>query len=53
MYVRISAELRLQDAFKAHQQTPHYLRWKDTVTDAMSQPRQGVKHHSLFFDNGE
>lgn len=35
--------------FAKHQQTPHYLRWKERVADAMAQPRQGVKHHSLFF----
>ena len=35
--------------FKAHQQTEHYLRWKQTVADWMAQPRQGVKHHSIFF----
>jgi len=37
------------DGFKAHQQTEHYLKWKATVADMMAQPRQGVKHHSLFF----
>ena len=39
--------------FKAHQQTEHYLRWKQTVAEWMAQPRQGVKHHSLFFGDGE
>jgi len=34
--------------FAAHQQTQHYLRWKATVADWMAQPRQGVKHHSIF-----
>ena len=37
------------DDFREHQQTPHYLRWKQLVAEAMAQPRQGVKHHSLFF----
>jgi autoinducer 2-degrading protein len=41
------------DAFKAHQQTDHYLRWKATVADAMAQPRQGIKHHSIFFGDEE
>ena len=36
------------DAFKAHQQTGHYLAWKQTVADWMARPRQGVKHQSLF-----
>lgn len=40
---------RTQEDFTKHQQTPHYLRWKQTVADWMAQPRQGVKHHSLFF----
>lgn len=37
-----------EDGFKRHQQTPHYLRWRDTVADWMAQPRLGVKHVSLF-----
>jgi len=35
--------------FASHQQTEHYLRWKQAVADWMAQPRQGVKHRSLFF----
>lgn len=42
-----------KEDFTAHQQTAHYLRWKETVADWMAQPRQGVKHHSLFFGDGE
>lgn len=38
-----------KDEFVKHQQTEHYLRWKNAVADWMAQPRQGVKHHSLFF----
>ena len=41
-----------KDDFTAHQQTGHYLRWKDAVAEAMAQPRQGIKHHSLFFGDG-
>ena len=41
-----------QDDFVKHQQTEHYLRWKQTVADWMAQPRQGVKHQSLFFGDG-
>jgi autoinducer 2-degrading protein len=33
----------------AHQQTPHYLRWREKVTDWMAQPRQGVRHLPLFY----
>jgi autoinducer 2-degrading protein len=34
-------------AFKAHQQTPHYLKWKETVAPMMAAPRVGEKHTSL------
>lgn len=44
---------RSKDDFTAHQQTDHYLRWKQTVADWMAQPRRGVKHNSLFFGDGE
>ena len=43
---------RSKDDFTAHQQTEHYLRWKQTVADWMAQPRQGVKHTSIFFGDG-
>ena len=36
------------EAFSAHQQTEHYLTWRQAVADLMAQPRQGVKFHSLF-----
>jgi autoinducer 2-degrading protein len=42
-----------KDDFTKHQQTEHYLRWKQTVADAMAQPRQGVKHNSIFFGDAE
>ena len=42
-----------KEDFAKHQQTPHYLRWKQGVADLMREPRQGVKHRSLFFDNSE
>jgi autoinducer 2-degrading protein len=41
-----------KDDFAKHQQTPHYLRWKQRVAEAMAQPRQGVKHNSVFFGDG-
>ncbi len=34
--------------FKAHQQTEHYFRWRESVNDHMARPREGVKHFSLF-----
>lgn len=35
-------------AVKAHKETAHYTTWRDTVTDWMAQPREGVKHILLF-----
>jgi autoinducer 2-degrading protein len=37
------------DDFAAHQKTEHYLKWRAAVADWMAQPRQGVKHNSVFF----
>ena len=42
-----------KDDFTRHQQTDHYFRWRDKVTPWMSQPRQGVKHKSIFFADGQ
>jgi len=44
---------RTADDFVSHQQTAHYLRWRETVADWMAQPRQGVKHASIFFGDDE
>ena len=44
---------RTAEDFKTHQQTEHYLRWKRGVADWMAQPRQGVKHRSVFFGDAE
>jgi autoinducer 2-degrading protein len=44
---------RTGDDFRVHQQTEHYLRWKQAVAEWMAQPRQGVKHNSLFFGDAE
>jgi quinol monooxygenase YgiN len=38
-----------KDDFAFHQTTAHYARWKQAVADWMAEPRQGVKHHSVFF----
>ena len=32
----------------AHKETAHYAVWRDAVGDWMAEPRQGVKHISLF-----
>ena len=39
-------------AFKAHQQTDHYLAWRQTVAEWMAQPRQGSKFESIFPADG-
>ena len=39
---------REKDDFARHQQTPHYLIWKERVAPWMSVPRQGVRHLSVF-----
>jgi quinol monooxygenase YgiN len=32
----------------AHRETAHYLRWRDTATDMMAAPRQGVTYTNLL-----
>jgi autoinducer 2-degrading protein len=44
---------RAKEGFLAHQQTEHYLRWKAAVADWMAQPRQGVRHHAIFFGDAK
>lgn len=39
---------RSADDFRAHQQTEHYLRWRETVAPMMAEPRQGVRYVSRF-----
>jgi autoinducer 2-degrading protein len=33
---------------KAHKETAHYLKWRDTVVDWMAEPREGVRYDGLF-----
>ena len=42
-----------EEVAAAHKDTAHYLTWRETVADWMAQPRQGVKHRSIFFGDGE
>ncbi len=44
---------RTSEEFAAHQKTEHYLTWRETVQDWMAQKRQGVKHTSVFPEDGE
>jgi len=39
---------RDQEAFRAHHDTAHYPKWRETVDDWMAQPRQGVKYQGLL-----
>lgn len=34
---------RSQEAFAAHQQTPHYHRFRDETVEMMAEPRQGIR----------
>lgn len=36
------------EAAAAHKQTAHYLAWRDTVAEMMSEPRQGIRYSGLF-----
>lgn len=36
-----------EEASKAHKQTAHYLKWRDTVAPWMAKPREGVSHHVI------
>ncbi len=36
------------DAPAAHKETAHYAKWRDTVTDMMAEPRQGIKYSNIF-----
>jgi autoinducer 2-degrading protein len=31
-------------AAASHKETPHYLKWRETVAEMMAQPRKGEKH---------
>lgn len=33
----------------AHKETPHYLKWRDTVAPFMEQPRKGDKYNILAY----
>jgi (4S)-4-hydroxy-5-phosphonooxypentane-2,3-dione isomerase len=39
------------DAPAAHKETPHYAHWRDTVTEMMAEPRQGIKYVNIFPDD--
>jgi len=39
------------DAPAVHKETAHYARWRDTVTEMMVEPRQGIKYVNIFPDD--
>jgi autoinducer 2-degrading protein len=39
---------RDEAGMKAHKDTAHYAAWRDAVEPWMAQPREGIKHTSLF-----
>ena len=43
---------RSPEAPALHKETAHYLRWRDTVAPMMASPRTGVRHASVFPDDG-
>ncbi len=36
-----------EEAAAAHKETAHYKKWRDTVADWMTKPREGKKHFLL------
>ena len=46
-FVLYEAYASSEDAF-AHKQTPHYLRWRETVATWMASPRTGVLYHGIM-----
>ena len=41
-----------KDDFTKHQQTGHYLKWKNAVADMMAHPRTSTKNMAVFFGDG-
>lgn len=39
---------KTDDAPVAHKETAHYAKWRDTVTEMMAEPRQGIKYTNIF-----
>jgi (4S)-4-hydroxy-5-phosphonooxypentane-2,3-dione isomerase len=43
---------RNEAATKAHKETAHYLKWRDTVAPMMKEPRTSRKFSNLFPEDG-
>lgn len=35
-----------------HKETAHYATWRDTVAEMMAEPRNAIKFHNVFPDDG-
>lgn len=46
-FILYEAYVSAEDA-AAHKQTAHYLAWRDSVSDWMAEPRQGISYKGLF-----
>jgi autoinducer 2-degrading protein len=42
---------RSADAVAAHKETAHYKAWRDRVEPMMAEPRAGVKHTAVSFED--
>lgn len=42
---------KTEDDPPKHRETAHYLKWRDTVTDMMAEPRVGIRYTNLFPDD--
>jgi quinol monooxygenase YgiN len=41
---------RTVEATVSHKETAHYLKWRDTVTDMMAEPRTRISYYNVFPD---
>jgi quinol monooxygenase YgiN len=44
---------RDDEAPAKHKETAHYLKWRDTVADMMTEPRTGIRYRNVFPEDSE
>ena len=44
---------RSKESFARHQETQHYLEWREAVKDWMAEPRLGLRYLPLFYGDAE
>lgn len=44
---------RSDEAIEAHRHAPHYLRWRDAVTDMMAETRYAIRTLSIDPEDGD